>query len=143
MLVKEVMNEDVKTIGPQDTVLDASRQMRDFKIGCLIVIDETRLVGIITDGDMIGKVVAEDLKPSRIKVSKAMTKDPVLIEDDKDIEKAVELMERHSISKLPVVSGSNLVGILTVADLAKAQPTLVKQISSLMVFPKNTKSVAG
>ena len=67
----------------------------------------------------------------------------VLIEDDKDITEAAEIMDKSHIKKLPVVSGRSLVGILTASDLASAQPKLIEKISKLMVFPKTRKNVAG
>jgi CBS domain-containing protein len=143
MLVRDVMNEDVKTITPSATVKLAAQRMHRYRIGCLIVHKGAKLAGIITDSDILGKVAARDKKPSTVKVEQIMTRDLVLIEDDRHISKAVELMEAHKIKKLPVVSGTELVGILTVADLAMAQPKLIKQVSNLVVFPKNSKNVAG
>jgi CBS domain-containing protein len=143
MLVKEVMNRDVKTIGPGDTVLDAAQGMKEFGVGCLVVIKETKLVGILTDSDILGKVVAEDRLASKVSVRDVMSKDLVLIEEDRDISDAADLMESSKVKKLPVVSGNRLVGILTVSDLAMAQPKLIKQVSALMVLPKSSKNMAG
>jgi CBS domain-containing protein len=144
MLVKEVMNTDVKTIEPGDTVLDAARLMTDLSIGCLVVIkDESKLDGIITDSDIIGKVAAQDKKASKVLVRQVMSDKLVVIDQDSDISDAADLMEKSGIKKLPVVSGSSLVGILTVSDLAMAEPKLIKQISALMVMPKNNKNMAG
>jgi CBS domain-containing protein len=143
MLVREVMNRDVKTIEPGKSILEAAGIMNEFRIGCLVVARETRLVGILTERDILEKVVGEDKKASRVKVSQAMTRDPIMIEDDKDISEAVEIMNRSHIKKLPVVSGQSLVGILTTTDLARVQPELVRQISSIMAFPKKGRPVAG
>jgi CBS domain-containing protein len=143
MLVRDVMNSDVKTIEPEESVLDAAGKMVEFSIGCLVIVKQAKLVGIITDSDILEKVVAEDKKPSAVLVSQVMTRELVMIDDDKDISEAAELMEKTHIKKLPVISGKNLVGILTVADLAMAQPKLIEKISSLMIFPKSSKPVAG
>ena len=143
MLVKDVMNTDVEIIEPGESVLKAARAMRDMRMGCLIVIDGDNLAGIVTDSDIIGKVAAEDKKASSLKIKQIMSKKLVVIEEDRDITEAADMMEKAKVKKLPVVSGSSLVGILTVSDLAKAQPTLIKQISSLMVMPKKTKTLAG
>ena len=143
MLVKEVMNSDVKTIEPGKTVLEAASRMNEFKIGCLIVISSGKLAGILTERDILERVVAKDKKASKVLVRNAMTTDLVLIKDDKEITEAAEIMEKSHVKKLPVVSGSNLVGILTASDLASAQPKLIEKISKLMVFPKTRKNVAG
>ncbi len=143
MLVKDVMNRDVKTIKPGESILDAASIMNEFRIGCLIVIIRTKLMGIITERDILEKVVAEDRKASKTKVSQVMTRDPVMIDDDKDISEAVSIMNKFDIKKLPVVSGQSLVGLLTVADLAMVQPELIKRISAIMAFPKKARTVAG
>lgn len=143
MIVEEVMTKDVKTIRPGESVLKAAKKMTEFHIGCLVVSTKDKLEGIITDSDILERVVAEDMKASGVKVREVMTKDPVMIEHDKDISEAAELMSNKGIKKLPVVSGKTLVGILTAVDLAKVHPELIKQISSLMIFPKKGKSVAG
>ena len=142
MLVKDVMNSDVKTIESGDSVLDAAVRMIEFRIGCLVIVKQAKLMGIITDSDILEKV-AEDKKPSGVLVKQVMTRKLVMIDDDSDISEAAELMEKNHIKKLPVISGKNLVGIFTVADLAKAQPRLIEKISSLMVSPKSRKPVAG
>ena len=143
MLVSDVMNTDVKTISPDENVLEAAMTMVEFKIGCLVVTRKDMLAGIITDSDIMERVVAEDKRASEVKVREVMTKDLVLIEHDRDISDAADIMDKSNIKKLPVISGKSLVGILTAADLAKAQPALVEKISSLMVFPKKRKNIAG
>ena len=143
MLVKDVMNRDVKTIEPGETILEAAKRMNEFRIGCLVVVRKTELVGIVTERDILEKVVAEDKRASRVRVSQAMTRDPVMIGEGKDILEAVDAMNKSHIKKLPVVSGQRLVGILTVTDLAMVQPELIKQISAIMAFPKKGRPVAG
>ena len=143
MLVKDVMTRDVKTIKPGQTVLAAAEKMKEFRIGCLIVEKNEKLLGILTDSDILDKVTAEDRLASKIKVKDVMTNELVLIEHDATIEQAAELMEERKIKKLPVIKGRKLIGIVTVADMAQAQPKLLKQVSALMVFPKTGKAVAG
>ena len=143
MLVKDVMNTDVKTIGPGESVLDASKVMNEFKIGCLVVISGNKMKGIITERDILERVVAEDRKASTVLVRDAMTTDLVLIEQDRDIAEAADMMSKSHVKKLPVVSGHSLVGMLSASDLASAQPKLIEKISKLMVFPKTGKNVAG
>lgn len=143
MLVREVMNRDVKTIEPDESTLDAAKTMNEFRIGCLIVARKTKLVGILTERDILEKVVGEDKRASGVRVSQAMTRDPIMIGEDKDISEAVEAMNKSHIKKLPVVSGQSIVGILTTTDLARVQPEMIKQISAIMAFPKKGRPVAG
>ena len=143
MLVRDVMNRDVKTIGPGETILEAANRMNEFRVGCLVVVQKTMLMGIVTERDILEKVVARDKRASGVRVSQAMTRDPVMMDEDKDITDAVDTMNKSHIKKLPVVSGKNLVGILTATDLAMVQPELIKQISAIMAFPKKGRPVAG
>jgi CBS domain-containing protein len=143
MIVRDVMNRDVKTIEPGETILEAAKTMNEFRLGCLVVVEKTRLVGIITERDILEKVVATDKRASGVRVSQAMTREPVMIDEGKDISEAVDIMNMSHIKKLPVVSGHSLVGILTATDLARVQPELIKQISAIMALPKKERPVAG
>ena len=141
--VKDIMNTDVKTIKPDESVQKAAEIMKEFRIGSLIVIIGTKLTGIVTERDILNGVVAEDKVPSEVKIEDVMTKEVIMISPEMAIDEAVDLMMEKKIKKLPVVKRDKLVGILTVADLAQAQPKLLKQISALMVFPKGGKTMAG
>jgi CBS domain-containing protein len=143
MLVEEVMTREVKTIKPSGTVLDAAKLMTEFHVGCLVVSPGDKLVGIITDSDILERVVAEDKLGSKVKVRDAMTSDPVLIDSKADVSDAARIMTENRIKRLPVIHKDSLVGILTASDLAGVGPEILKQISSLIVFPKKGKSLAG
>jgi CBS domain-containing protein len=143
VIVKEVMNTEVKTIGPKKSILTASKKMVENHIGCLVVSTNDKLVGILTDSDIIRKVVSENKLASKVSVEQVMTKDLIMVEDDKDVSEAAELMTKHGIKKLPVISGRKLVGIITAVDITRVHPELVKQVSKLLVFPKKGRTVAG
>ena len=143
MLVKDVMTTDVKTGDPEENIMEAAQRMTEFRVGCLVVVHEGKLEGIVTDSDILEKVVAADKKASEVLIKNIMTKKLIMIGENSDISDAVDIMEKSHIKKLPVISGKILVGILTAADLAQAQPKLVEKISSIMLFPKARKNVAG
>ncbi|MBM3304309.1 MAG: CBS domain-containing protein, partial [Candidatus Aenigmarchaeota archaeon] len=102
MLVRDVMNKDVKTIEPDSTVQEAAAKMARYSIGSLIVIRGGSLQGIITERDIMSKAVAKALDPSETKVSDIMTKEVVMIAPERDVADAAEVMIERGIKKLPV-----------------------------------------
>jgi CBS domain-containing protein len=141
--VKDIMNTDVKTIKPDESVQKAAEIMKEFRIGSLIVITGTKLVGIITERDILNGVVAEDKVPSEVKVEDVMTREVIMVSPEMGIEEAVDLMMEKKIKKLPVVSSDKLIGIVTVTDIITAEPKMLKQLGTLMLFAKAKKPVAG
>ncbi len=141
--VKDIMNTDVKTIKPDESVQKAAEIMKEFRIGSLIVITGTKLVGIVTERDILNGVVAEDKVPSEVKVEDVMTRKVIMVSPEMGIEEAVDLMMEKKIKKLPVVSSDKLIGIVTVTDIITAEPKMLKQLGTLMLFAKAKKPVAG
>lgn len=143
MLVKEIMNKEVKTVRGQTSIKDAARSMNKFSIGSLIVVKDSQLIGIITERDILEKIVAEGKDPAKIIVKDIMTKDVILIKPSTDAQDAVDIMHKNKIKKLPVVLGNKVIGILTVSDLCAIQPKFVEKLSALFLFPRERKTVAG
>ena len=142
MLVKDAMNRRVIVIKPDATVREAARIMTKFRIGSLIVMEDKNLIGIITELDIIWKVVANDLNPNTTLVRDVMSKEVVTVKPDQSLEDAAELMVRRKIKKLPVVEDHKLVGILTATDLISFEPKLIEGLAKLMLF-REEKPVAG
>lgn len=142
MLVKEIMNTDVKTIGPDATIQEAAKRMDELNIGCFVVTENDHMAGIITERDLLKKVVAKAKDSSRLKVKDVMVKRVIMIDPEADVSDAVDVMNQHGIKKLPVLHGSNLVGIITATDIVNAQPKMIESLSELFVFKKK-HSVAG
>ena len=143
MLVRDMMNRDVKTIEPDSTVQEAAAKMSKHSIGSLIVIKGGSLQGIITERDIMAKVVAKALDSSRTKVSAVMTKEVVMIAPERDVGDAAEVMIERGIKKLPVIKGDKLVGIVTSMDIVVAQPKMMEQMAALFLMSKGKKAVAG
>lgn len=142
MIVKDVMNTEVKTIGEESSIQEAAEQMKKFRIGSLVVVKNSKMIGILTERDILDKVVAEAEDSSKVKVKEIMTKEVVMVAPDKDIGEAAELMMEKKIKKLPVIQGKQLVGIVTATDLCTAEPKLIEQVGALMLLPKK-KAIAG
>ena len=144
MLVSDVMNKDVKTIEPDETVQSASAKMAKHSIGSLVVVKNGSLRGIVTERDIMTKLVARSLDASKTTVSKIMTRQVVMITPEKDIEDAAEVMVERIIKKLPVIKGDRLVGIITSMDIVIAQPKMMQQMASLFLMARGAKKpVAG
>ena len=142
MQVKDIMNKEVKTIGPGSAVQEAASIMSEHSIGCLIVVKKDSMAGIITERDIIKRVVAEDLSASKTKIEDVMTTKVVMIGPDKDITEAAQIMTERKIKKLPVLDDGNLVGILTLVDICAVQPGIIKSTASLLQTQEK-KQVAG
>jgi len=142
MLVKEAMTKNVIIINPDTTIKDAAKIMSEQRVGSLVVIENEKLVGIITELDIIWKVVASELDPKTTLVRDIMTKKVVTISADQTLEDATDIMVENKIKKLPVIEGNKIVGIITATDIISIQPKLIESLAKLMLFEEK-KSVAG
>ncbi|MBI4176274.1 MAG: CBS domain-containing protein [Candidatus Aenigmarchaeota archaeon] len=142
MLVKKIMTRDVQTIEPGTTVREAAEKMAKFSIGCLLVVSGGRLAGIVTESDILRKVVAEGLDGEKTKVRTIMTKEVIYIDPKTDVEDAADIMLENGIKKLPVVDGHTLVGIVTVTDMCRVEPKMVEKVYRLL-FGDEKKLEAG
>jgi CBS domain-containing protein len=103
-------------IGPERTVRDAAAVMEQAGVGSLAVIDETRLVGIVTDRDLVRRALAPGLAPD-VRVDTVMTSPVVTIEADADLHDAFALFRTHGIRRLAVLRDGQFVGMITIDDL--------------------------
>lgn len=143
--VENVMVVDVVTVQAEATVREAVELMNKNEIGCLVVIDEEeKPVGIITERDLLKRVLAKRKDPVRTKVKDIVSKPLVTGTPHMGIEAAVRLMFKHKIKKLPVVENGWLVGLVTLTDLVRFQPQIIrvlKKLSSKQLPPKHMKKV--
>lgn len=113
-----VKGSHVMSIGRHATVLDAAVLMNDFKIGALVVIDDAKVVGIITERDVLRRVVAERRDPAEATVEEVMTRDIVVCTPDADIDEASLLMKERRVRHLPVIdSDGGMVGLISIGDV--------------------------
>jgi len=119
MSIGRICQRDVDTIGPEESVVTAAELMRQRTVGCLVVVEAGRQpVGIITDRDLVLRVVAEDKNAGTTTVAEVMTKFPDLAEEEMPIETALGLMRRRSFRRLPVVDkAGKLSGLVSLDDM--------------------------
>ncbi|MEM3622472.1 MAG: CBS domain-containing protein [Candidatus Bathyarchaeia archaeon] len=142
--VEDVMVKEVITIDENSTVKEAAEIMNKFEIGCLIAVRKGKAMGIITERDLLKRVVAEAKDANKTKVKDVMSSPLVVVEPKMDLEEAVRLMFQMKIKKLPVVDGKRLVGLVSLTDIARFQPQVIKilkQLAMRQAAPKSMKKV--
>jgi len=140
--VEDVMVRDVVTIDENSTVREAADVMNKFEIGCLIAVKKGKAVGIITERDLLKRVVAEARDVNKTKVKAVMSSPMVVVEPSMNLEEAVKLMFQMKIKKLPVVEEKRLVGLVSLTDIARFQPQMIKilkQLAMRQAAPKSMK----
>ena len=139
------MVEGVVTIDADATVMKAVKLMNENEIGCLIVMRRGRAVGIITERDLMKRVIAKSKNPKKTQVREIMTKPLIAGQPDMDLEEATKLMFKMKIKKLPVVeSEGKLLGLITLTDVARFQPQMIrilKKLSARTLAPKRMQKV--
>jgi len=125
ILVKDIMVKPVKTIDQEKTAEEAGKLMTKSRRGCLIVTKDRRPVGIVSDSDLIRRIVALNIKSSKVKLKDIMSRPLVAVGPEDDILGAVRKMKKSNIHRLPVVSRGKLVGILSLSDIARTSPEML------------------
>ena len=143
--IENVMVGDVITVETEATVRQAVDLMNEHEIGCLIVVDEEeKPVGILTERDLLRRVLARRKDPVRVKVSQIMSKPLITGTPHMDLETGVKLMFKKKIKKLPVVEDGQLVGLVTLTDIVRVQPQIIKVLKKLAkteLPPKRIKKI--
>jgi len=110
---------NVATVNSTESVLHASQIMRKQEKGSLVVLEGGEPVGIITERDLVRRVVANNLDPAQTRVSEVMSKPLLTANPDTSIGEAARIMVDNGIRRLPIVEGDRLIGIVTAVDLAR------------------------
>jgi len=131
LLVRDFMSKNVKTVRTDATVKEVVRKMNKFRIGSIIVMGGKRPVGIITERDILERIVEPCMEPTAIKAKEIMSSPIISTSPEVSIEDAARLMAAKKIKKLAVTENAKLVGIVTSMDLMKASPRLLSLIEEL------------
>jgi len=117
---RDIMTEDATCVQEGDTLTVAARKMRDLDVGSLPICgDDKRLMGVLTDRDIVVKVIAEGSNPEQTTAGDLAQGEAVTIGADDDISEALRTMAQHEVRRLPVIDGHDLVGIIAQADVAR------------------------
>jgi CBS domain-containing protein len=150
MDVKGVMVEEVIAVKSDINVRDAVELMNKNEIGCLVVEEKGKPVGIITERDILKKIICQSKKPEEVRVSEIMSQPLVIGKVDMDLEEAARLMLKKNIKKLPIVNGGKLLGLITLTDIVRVdhvEHLLIKIIKQLRkngwIPPKRMNKILG
>jgi CBS domain-containing protein len=119
-LVRHVMASDLKTARPDMHAFDAAALMSSYDVGSIPIVDDDGFVGILTDRDLVLRVLAARRQPQETLLGDIVTREPVTISPDATLAEARQLMAEHKIRRLPVSKAGNLVGIIAIGDVAVA-----------------------
>jgi CBS domain-containing protein len=120
---RDIMTPDATCVGEKESLMDAARKMADLGVGSLPICGEdNRLKGMLTDRDIVVKAVAAGRNPSDVLAGELGQGKPVTIGADDDAEEILRTMSANKVRRLPVIDGHSLVGIVAVADVARALP---------------------
>jgi CBS domain-containing protein len=119
MKVEEAMSKNVVTLQQDVSAYDAVKLMNENRIGCLVVLQYGQVVGIITERDMLERVLEKCKNPKETNITEIMTKRVIVGKPDMQLAEAAKLMFEKKVKKLPIVEGNRLVGLVTLTDLAR------------------------
>lgn len=117
-LIKDLMTSNPTTCEPQASVVDAAKVMAQEDVGSIPIVGGDRLAGVVTDRDIVIRVVAEGRDAQSTTVGDIASRDLVTVSPDDDLDRALELMAENQVRRLPVVEGDKLVGIVAQRDIA-------------------------
>jgi CBS domain-containing protein len=116
--VKEIMTREVCTATRDETLLSASKKMMKFGVGSIVVVENGRPIGIVTEKDILFKVVSKNRVPSKVKLSEIMSSPLITIKPTTSLREATDIMRKKGIRRLPVINDvGDLVGIVTDNDV--------------------------
>ncbi|MAG78152.1 CBS domain-containing protein [archaeon] len=142
--VMDAMTHAPVVVKPSETLQKCAKLMLKRKLGNVLVIKKEKLIGIVTEKDLIRSVIAKNLDPKKTLVEDIMTKKPKTISPNKDIVKAMQHMQTSKIRRLPVVFKGNVIGIITDKDIIKLQPAILELVAGRKtIMQKKEKYIEG
>jgi CBS domain-containing protein len=119
MKIREMMTKQTRCVSPDTPVIEAAGLMRLHDIGVVPVVEEDRIVGMLTDRDIVLQVVADGGDASSIPVRNVMSTGSISVGEEQEVDEAVGLMQKYQVRRLPVVDAAGkLVGIVSLGDIA-------------------------
>lgn len=134
MPIQTLARKEVVTTGPDASVEHVAKLMRDESVGSVVITEDERPVGIVTDRDLTNRVLADGIRPDSVAAGDVMTSDLHTVGQDTGFYEAAELMGEHGIRRLPVCSDEDdtLLGIITVDDLNELLSDEHEQLATVL-----------
>lgn len=141
--MRDIMVTKVVTTTKNSTLEEAVKLMNDHEIGCLVVTENKKAIGILTERDLLKRVLAKSPNLKRIRVEEAMSTPLISVEPTVEIGDASKLMFEKNIKKMPIIGKGELLGLVTLTDILRIQPQLIKmyKIFSTGLAPRRIKKV--
>jgi CBS domain-containing protein len=140
MKIEKLMTRNVITLPADASVYDAVKLMNKNKIGCLVVVDNSHIVGILTERDLLERVLEKCRNPKETRISEIMTRHVITGKPDMELSEATEVMFKNKVKKLPIIEKNHLVGIVTLTDIARTTSIdkqtieLIRKLSNMHVL---------
>lgn len=138
MKVEAIMIRDVKTAKIDDVVLRAAEIMNKYEIGCIIVTEKEKPVGILTERDIMKRVVYQKKDPAKTKICEVMSQPLIAVKPSSSIKSALKIILNKNVKKLAVENNGHLVGVISLTDLV---PLLELEDFSLKDAPKHVRKI--
>ena len=122
--VSEIMTRRVVTADPDTNVADIARRMAEENVGCIIVKDNGQPIGIITERDIVRKLVSKDLKPTSVTIRELMSEPIITVSPDTSLLDVTKKMSQLDIRRFPVVKGGKMIGIVSETDVVSVSSDL-------------------
>lgn len=132
MIVRDVMAKNVKTVKTDDTVHAAVQKMNKFDIGSVVVVSSGRPIGIITETNIMRRIVEPRMDPATVWAKDIMSSPLTTIDENTPLEEAAKIMVDKKITRLPVMKDDKLVGLISSTDILKASPTQLGILDELL-----------
>lgn len=139
MKVREKMTTNVGYVNPSNTVVEAAQVMQKLNVGSVPVFDQNKVVGVVTDRDIVVRNVAHGKIPQDTKVQDVMTSQVTTVTPDMDMDEVSRIMAQQQIRRVPVVENNQLVGILALGDMATDYRFDTEASEALTEISKKTK----
>ncbi len=139
--VEDVMVKEVVTISENASVKEAACIMNQFEIGSIIAVRKGKAIGIVTERDLLKRVIAEGMDAKKTRVKDIMSSPLVVIAPDAELEEAMRLMFEKKIKKLVIVEQKRLIGVVSLTDIASCQPAIIKLLKTFAAAQNTPKSM--
>ena len=141
MKVEDVMVKEVVTISENASVKEAADIMNQFEIGSIIAVRKGKAIGIITERDLLKRVIAEGMDAKKTRVKDIMSSPVIVIPPGTELEEAMRLMFQKKIKKLAIVDQKRLIGVVSLTDIASCQPAIIKLLKTFAAAQNTPKSM--